>query len=236
MPGSKQPCPIVAACWSPATPRSRIGPPNSAGFGRAEVAGAVVDGRQHRRRHAEQRAQSRRPSAALPMSSSSVRDALVTSVACTLAAGQAPQQEAVDRAERQLALLGARARAGDVIEQPGDLRRGEIRIEHQAGARWISAARGPAVAASAQTSAVRRSCQTMALWIGRPVARSHTTVVSRWLVMPIAATLRASTPACAMASRQTVATVVVQISSGSCSTCPGPDRSARIPAARTRPA
>ena len=28
-------------------------------------------------------------------------------------------------------------------------------------------------------SAVRRSCQTIALWIGRPVARSHTTVVSR---------------------------------------------------------
>jgi hypothetical protein len=39
----------------------------------------------------------------------------------------------------------------------------------------------------AQNSAVRRSCQTMALWIGLPVVRSQTTVVSRWLVMPIAA-------------------------------------------------
>ena len=30
-------------------------------------------------------------------------------------------------------------------------------------------------------SAVRRSCQTIALATGRPVARSHSTVVSRWL-------------------------------------------------------
>ena len=36
-------------------------------------------------------------------------------------------------------------------------------------------------------SAVRRSCQTMARCIAWPVARSHTTVVSRWLVMPMAA-------------------------------------------------
>ena len=35
--------------------------------------------------------------------------------------------------------------------------------------------------------AVRRSCQTMAWWTGVPVPRSHSTAVSRWLVMPIAA-------------------------------------------------
>src|SRR5438477_4079733 len=34
-------------------------------------------------------------------------------------------------------------------------------------------------------AAVRRSCHTMALQIGSPVARSQTTVVSRWFVMPI---------------------------------------------------
>ena len=39
----------------------------------------------------------------------------------------------------------------------------------------------------AQMSAVRRSCQTMARCTAWPVARSHTTVVSRWLVIPIAA-------------------------------------------------
>ena len=36
-------------------------------------------------------------------------------------------------------------------------------------------------------SAVRRHCQTMALAMGRPVALSHRMVVSRWLVMPMAA-------------------------------------------------
>src|ERR1035437_3836699 len=29
MPGLKQPCPTVAACWSPAMPRTRIGAPNN---------------------------------------------------------------------------------------------------------------------------------------------------------------------------------------------------------------
>ena len=33
---------------------------------------------------------------------------------------------------------------------------------------------------------MRVSCHTSALWIGSPVLRSHTTVVSRWLVMPSA--------------------------------------------------
>ena len=40
---------------------------------------------------------------------------------------------------------------------------------------------------SAQTSAVRRHCQTMARSMGLRVARSHTRVVSRWLVIPMAA-------------------------------------------------
>ena len=47
----------------------------------------------------------------------------------------------------------------------------------------------------AQMSAVRRSCQTMARCTACPVARSHTTVVSRWLVMPIAAMSFAFRPA-----------------------------------------
>ncbi len=40
---------------------------------------------------------------------------------------------------------------------------------------------------SAQSGAVRRSCQTMARAIGLPVRRLQTTVVSRWLVIPIEA-------------------------------------------------
>ena len=45
----------------------------------------------------------------------------------------------------------------------------------------------PSAFSLAQMSAVRRSCQTMARCTAWPVARSHTTVVSRWLVMPMAA-------------------------------------------------
>ena len=54
--------------------------------------------------------------------------------------------------------------------EPGALRRSTRR-----------AARAPDI-----VRAVRRSCQTMARCTGRPVARSQMTIVSRWLVMPIA--------------------------------------------------
>src|SRR5882724_11079856 len=77
----------------------------------------------------------------------------------------------------------------------------------------------PSAFSLAQMSAVRRSCQTMARWMAWPVRRSHTTVVSRWLVMPMAAMSFAVRPAFFSASRQ-VAMVEVQMSSGSCSTQP----------------
>ena len=44
----------------------------------------------------------------------------------------------------------------------------------------------PASRSSSQRSAVRRSCQTSALWTGSPVFGSQATTVSRWLVIPIA--------------------------------------------------
>ena len=50
--------------------------------------------------------------------------------------------------------------------------------------------------------------------------RSQISVVSRWLVMPMAAMAEAVMPALAMAARQ-VASTLDQISSGSCSTWPG---------------
>ena len=53
--------------------------------------------------------------------------------------------------------------------------------------RAVTSGSCPASRSSAQSAAVRRSCQTMARPSGRPVARSQTSVVSRWLVMPIAA-------------------------------------------------
>src|SRR3546814_2669028 len=50
------------------------------------------------------------------------------------AAGQPPQQEAVDGAEGELATLGALPCARHVVEQPGDLGAGEVGVEQQAGA------------------------------------------------------------------------------------------------------
>ena len=66
---------------------------------------------------------------------------------------------------------------------------------------------------------MRVSCHTMALYTGLPVLRSHTTVVSRWFVMPTAATSCRVTSARARAS-PTTSRVFVQISTGSCSTQP----------------
>ena len=71
-----------------------------------------------------------------------------------------------------------------------------------------------------QYSEVRRHCQTMALYTGSPVALSQTTVVSRWLVMPMAAISAADAPSLPMASAATPSWVA-QISRASCSTHPG---------------
>ncbi len=72
---------------------------------------------------------------------------------------------------------------------------------------------------ASQKDAVRRSCQTIAGWIGRPEARSQTTTVSRWLVIPIAATSSRARPEVCIASHST-STQAAKISSASCSTQP----------------
>ena len=61
----------------------------------------------------------------------------------------------------------------------------------------------PRSSSSRQMSAVRRHCQTMALYTGRPVALSQRMVVSRWLVMPMAAIWETGMPLWAMASIMT---------------------------------
>ncbi len=65
------------------------------------------------------------------MLNSSVREALVASVACTLPSVSRHKQVAVDGAEQELAALGARARARHMVEDPGDLGAGEIGIDDQ---------------------------------------------------------------------------------------------------------
>ena len=69
-------------------------------------------------------------------------------------------------------------------------------------------------------SAVRRHCQTIALYTGSPVFLSQTIVVSRWFVMPMARIFLDDAPIFAIAS---MATDIWedQISLGFCSTQPG---------------
>ena len=78
----------------------------------------------------------------------------------------------------------------------------------------------PLRSSSRQRSAVRRSCQTMALQTGSPVRRSQTTTVSRWFVTPMAASWAARMPTLPSASA-TTASVLRHISRASCSTQPG---------------
>ena len=77
----------------------------------------------------------------------------------------------------------------------------------------------PSSFSSSQNSAVRRHCQTMALYTGRPVAFSQTTVVSRWLVMPMVSMVSAVAEILRKASLA-VSSWVDQISIESCSTQP----------------
>ncbi len=102
------------------------------GRGRAEIGGAIAHLRQQPGRdpeHAGERI--------VPLAAANIEQQRARRVgrigAMDLAAGQPPQQEAVDRAEGEPPLPGRGARAGDVIEQPGDLGGGEIRIEQQPG-------------------------------------------------------------------------------------------------------
>ena len=73
---------------------------------------------------------------------------------------------------------------------------------------------------SSQISAVWRDCHTMALYTGAPVCLSQTTVVSRWLVMPMAEISTAVRLDWIKASFIT-STMVLSISFASCSTQPG---------------
>ncbi len=134
MPGSKQACPKVAACWSPAMPamRHRRAEQRRRRSWRPDAA-RVDDARQQRARDAEQPSNSSSQSSRA-MSKSAVRAALLTSLRCSAPAGELPHQPAVDRAAGEFAALGAFARARHVVEQPGELGGRKVRVEQQAGA------------------------------------------------------------------------------------------------------
>ena len=81
-------------------------------------------------------------------------------------------------------------------------------------------ARTSSAGSSAQRSAVRRSCQTIAGATGVPVPRRQRTVVSRWFAIPIACSSDGLTPA-DLTAASAAASTEAQSSSGSCSTHPG---------------
>ena len=102
-------------------------------------------------------------------------------------AGQVPHDPRVHVPEDDVPALGALADAGDVVDDPLDLRAGEVGRERQAD---LLAGTGP----GRRRGRARRRCDRCACPATRsrcapacPVLRFQTTVVSRWLVMPTAA-------------------------------------------------
>ncbi len=176
MPGVKQACPTVAACWSPATPRIGIAPPRIAVVPKA--AGAIQT----------------RPAAAPAEPGTSPQAPHPTDLYGCRTTASAPHwwHRLRARARRSAARSGSCRRCRRRVAPPPPRR---VRPRHdRATRRSLSrrntdreqarscaaiAASWPAARKAAQMSSVRRSCHTIALWIGLPVARSQISVVSR---------------------------------------------------------
>ncbi len=218
MPGVKQAWPNSAACWSPAMPASGTSRPPSIAMA---VPAGMLDGTSRGSSARGMRSRSSMNSSQSPVArlKSSVRLAFDSSVRCCCwppASFQASQLSIVPNASspssarRRSAGSEASSQASLVPEKYGSSSR---------PVRRATSGSSPSALRRAQASAVRRSCHTIAGATGRPFARSHSTVVSRWFVMPTAAT--SATVARARASTSAmVATCVAQISSASCSTQP----------------
>ncbi len=216
MPGSKQAWPNRAACWSPAMPL--MGMPAGTGRPSAVTPNRPLGGPDlgQARRRARRRGRSSSSDHAAVADVVEQRAAGVRRLGGVhRAAGEVPEQPGVDGAEGQVGVGLARRPSA---EQPLELGGREVRVEHEAGAVADQVAGGRHRVSSSQRSAVRRSCQTMARWRGSPVRRSQTTMVSRWSVMPMAATGSSSVAT----SSASVAVTAAQISAASCSTQPGP--------------
>ena len=216
MPGVKQAWPIIAACWSPATPRSGISAPSTErsvvpnGPEQSRTSGSKAAGMRNR----SSSSGSHRP---VRRSSKAVRLALVASVACTRppVSRQSSQLSTVPKARwPELAAWRApstwSSNQAILVALKYGSRRRPVRAPTSASC--------PSARSPAQAAAVRRSCQTTALWMARPVRRSQIRVVSRWLVMPIAAT-RSATFGWSSSSRSTARLSSIR-SSAACSTQP----------------
>ncbi len=115
-----------------------------------------------------------------------VREAFDGSVMCSRPAVRR-QARKVSTVPKASSPCSARARA------PGTLSSSQASFVPEKYASAMSPVRSwmtwskPSALRRSHIGAVRRHCQTMALANGWPVLRSHSNVVSRWLVMPMAA-------------------------------------------------
>gem|GEM_PF-5129219 len=110
--------------------------------------------------------------------SNNVRDALVTSVACTRRPVNCHnnQQSTVPNSNFP---ASARDRAPATLSKIHRIFVAEKYGSSRNPVRSATNASTPSRFSRAQKSAVRRSCHTIALYTGRPDSRSHTMVVSR---------------------------------------------------------
>ena len=163
--------PKSAACWSPAIPAiGRPARPRAVDTSAVDLARGAHLGQQAAR-DAEERAAARRPTRRVWMLKSIVREALVTSVTCTAPPVSFQIEPGVDRCRRRARPARRASRApGTLSSSQRDLacrrsRRRSTRPVLLADERrsWPSR-----LAARRRTRAVRRSCQTMALWTGSP--------------------------------------------------------------------
>ena len=139
MPGAKHICPNSAACWSPAMPAmGTLAEPERGRDLAVDLAGGA-----HLRQHARGTSEAARSSSSshcsVWMLNSMVREALLTSVTWTRAAGQLPDQPAVDGAEGQLAGFGLSRAPGTLSRIQRELGAGEVGVDHQAGSPGSSA-------------------------------------------------------------------------------------------------
>ena len=167
-PGRTQPWPTSDACWSP----------TSAAIGGRRAAPSPRRARRRSRRAAAASPAGMPSSVEDPARSTPTRRSGSRPVTAAFgvvgdvqrAAGQRPRQPRVDGAEAQV--VGVR---------PSTWSSSQASLV----ADWFGARPSPCSAlATMHSPTVRRSCQPSAGPIGSPVARSHTIVLARWLVMP----------------------------------------------------
>ena len=208
IPGWAQPWPKRAACWSPAIPATGISPPNSEVVPKIPADGIGSGRRSGSTPSSPQSSGSQRRS---PMSKSIVRDAFERSVAWRPVSLNTSHESTVPKIAPRASSTFRSSHSILVPEKYGSRTRP---VRSRTSGSW------PASRSSSQRAAVRRSCQTSALWTGSPVDGSQATTVSRWFVIPIASRLAGSALASASACEAT-RLVTSQISFGSCSTQPG---------------